>query len=176
MTGEERRILLQRIRRRIAEHNDIVYMQAEQHEKDCAGDCKVCQAEARYIDEELRRKAKLGEEVRLSSVLNELLFDEDLASDACMNADNERDPKLSNIQSVNNKQADDKNNTVGIEELNLAVHLESTVRKYGINNTDELYDVLKDDPVSMKKKLRGGYKYLVEKLKELGYEITAEMG
>ncbi len=176
MTGEERRILLQRIRRRIAEYNDIVYMQAEQHEKNCTGDCKVCQAEARYIDEELRRKAKLGEEVRLSSVLNELLFDEDLTTDACMNDDNERSTKPNNLQSVDNKQADDKNNAVDIEDLNLAVHLESTVRKYGINNTDELYDVLKCDPVSMKKKLRGGYKYLVEKLKELGYEITAEMG
>lgn len=192
MNGEERRRWLQRIRRRVAEHNDIVYMQAEQHEKNCAGDCRVCQAEARYIDQELRRKAKLGDEVRLASILSELLMDVDLTIGVCGKSEENRKPQPSiiYIQSVNkNETVSDrvdsqestekrtkKKGTLSIEEMNLTVHLDSTLKKFGIRNTDDLYVMLKGDSINMKKKLRGGYRYLVERLKELGYEITEEMG
>lgn len=211
MTGEERRKWLQRIRRRIAEHNDIIYMQSEQHEKDCAGDCRVCQAEARYIDAELSRKAKLGDEVRLSAILSELLMDVDLTLGVRdRDADDSRPkPSIIYIQSVSGKneekpspdntasqQPDLKNDkrvlpdgnkrggslphkskkgATSIDDLNLTIHLDSAVKRYGIDNTDELYTMLKNDSVNMKKKLRGGYRYLVERLKELGYEITEEM-
>lgn len=183
MTGEERRRWLQRIRRRIAEHNNIVYMQAENHDRDCGGDCKVCQAEARYIDSELRRKAKMGEEVKLSSILSELLMDVDLTIGVCGRNDTEIKPQPSiiYIQSVSeppkkNISSSDKKESVMIEELDLTVHLDSALRTYGIRTTDDLYVMLKGDAMNMKKKLRGGYKYLVERLKELGYEITDEMG
>ena len=214
MTGEERRKWLQRIRRRIAEHNDIVYMQSEQHEKDCAGDCRVCQAEARYIDAELRRKAKLGDEVRLSAILSELLMDVDLtigvkdrASDASrpkpsiiyiqsVSGKNDERPSSDNTLAQRQSVKTDKNvipdghkkhkkeeallnkskkGVTSIDDLNLTIHLDSAVQRYGIDNTDELYTMLKNDSVNMKKKLRGGYRYLVERLKELGYEITEEM-
>lgn len=211
MTGEERRKWLQRIRRRIAEHNDIVYMQSEQHEKDCAGDCRVCQAEARYIDVELSRKAKLGEEVRLSVILSELLMDVDLTlgvrdrevddsrpkpsiiyiqsisgkSDVNLSPDNtlsrksDVKPDVSAMVDAHKKEEakshGSKKGATSIDDLNLTIHLDSAVKRYGIDNTDELYTMLKNDSVNMKKKLRGGYRYLVERLKELGYEITEEM-
>ena len=178
MTGEERRKWLQRIRRRIAEHNDIVYMQSEQHEEDCAGDCRVCRAEARYIDGELRRKAKLGDEVKLSSILSELLMDVDLTLGIGGKNDEVVRPKPSiiYIQSVSEKKEETVSTLpVSIDDMNLTIHLDSAIRKYGIDNTDELYSMLKSDAVNMKKKLRGGYRYLVERLKELGYEITEEM-
>ena len=161
MTGEERRKWLQRIRRRIAEYNDIVYMQSEQHEKDCAGDCKVCQAEARYIDSELTRKAKLGGDVKLSSILSEVF--------------NEKSPDENSLPNNDQKTVSKGKNAISIDELELTIHLDSAVRRYGISNTDELYSMLKNDPVNMKKKLRGGYRYLVERLMELGYKITDEM-
>ena len=191
MTGEERRRWLQRIRRRVAENNGIVYMQSEQHDKDCGGDCKACRAEARYIDEELRRKAKLGEEVRLASILSELLMDVDLTIGVQEHDDiNMRHkPSIIYIQSVSGKdnkksnieeqitkvEIDEDKGVMSIEEMNLTVHLDSTLKRYGIRNTDDLYVMLKGDSANMKKKLRGGYRYLVERLKELGYEITDEM-
>lgn len=210
MTGEERRKWLQRIRRRIAENNGIVYMQSEQHDKDCGGDCNACRAEARYIDEELRRKAKMGEEVRLASILSELLMDVDLTIGVRdMNApDNRPKPSIIYIQSVTGKdnatnggnnagvalkdtgkgmdvpdveeqitkvEIDENKGVMSIEEMNLTVHLDSTLKRYGIRNTDDLYVMLKGDAGNMKKKLRGGYKYLVERLRELGYNITEEM-
>ena len=205
MTGEERRKWLQRIRRRIAEHNDIVYMQSEQHETNCAGDCKVCQAEARYIDSELSRKAKLGEEVKLSSILSELLMDVDLTLGIQKNdhLTEKLKPSIIYIQSVSSnediaealerpldksikddpgKKPEKRNGAksgnkrgVSIDELELTIHLESAVRRYGVDNTDELYSLLKEDTVNMKKKLRGGYRFLVEKLEELGYSIPDDM-
>lgn len=186
MTGEERRKWLQRIRRRIADHNDIVYMQSEQHEEDCAGDCRVCQAEARYIDSELRRKAKSGEEIRLSSILSELLMDVELTMGVRKVEDNAGIPKPSiiYIQSVSGKGGEitpgdsalaKKSRNTLIDDMDLTVHLDSAIRRYGIDNTDELYSMLKNDTVNMKKKLRGGYRYLIERLKELGYDITEEM-
>ena len=212
MTGEERRKWLQRIRRRIAEHNDIIYMQSDRHEQDCGGDCKVCQAEARYIDSELRRKAKMGEDIRLSSILSELLMDVDLTIGVCGKDalgnnifDNNKNvkggdigkphPSFIYIQSVTEESGDssfsgdnssnkkdiiqkgNKNKQIMlIEEMNLTIHLDNTLKSYGIRNTDELYVMLKGDSMNMKKKLRGGYKFLIERLKELGYEITEEMG
>ena len=178
MTGEEKRKWLQEIRRKVAGHNDIVYMQSEQHENDCAGDCRVCQAEARYIDAELRRKAKLGDEVKLSSILSELLMDVDLTIGISGKNDELARPKPSiiYIQSVSEKKQEPVSGLpVSIADMELTIHLESAIRKYGIDNTDELYSMLKSDAVNMKKKLRGGYRYLVERLKELGYEITEEM-
>lgn len=170
MTDEERRKWLQRIRRRIAENNGIVYMQSEQHEQDCGGDCKACQAEARYIDGELKRKAQLGEDVRLASILSELLMDVDLTMGVCG-----KDKKTSNKKDIIDKGNKNKQIML-IEELDLTIHLDNALKGYGVGNTDELYLMLKGDSMNMKKKLRGGYKFLVERLKELGYEITEEMG
>ena len=179
MSGEERRKWFQRIRRRIAENNDIVYMQAEQHEKDCAGDCKMCRAEARYIDGELRRKAKQGEDVRLSSILSELLMDVDLTMGVCRSdgKDMTAKPSIIYIQSVTSSAAKNAEgaSVLSIDEMELTIHLDSTLRRYGINDTNELYDILKSDASNMKKRLRGGYRYLVDRLEELGYKITEEM-
>ncbi len=177
MTGEEKRKWLQEIRRKVAGHNDIVYMQSEQHEEGCEGNCKVCQAEARYIDAELVRKARLGEDVKLSSILSEILIDaipeyrkEDVLKRSVKDITDDNKHSKDNISNSTNG-----GKAVPIDELNLAVHLDSTVRRYGIGDTDELYYLLKDDSVNMKKKLRGGYRYLVELLKEFGYEITEDM-
>ena len=177
MTGEEKRKWLQEIRRKVAGHNDIVYMQSEQHEEGCEGNCKVCQAEARYIDAELVRKARLGEDVKLSSILSEILIDaipeyrkEDVLKRSVKDITDDNKHSNDNISKSTNG-----GKSVPIDELNLAVHLDSTVRRYGIGDTDELYYLLKDDSVNMKKKLRGGYRYLVELLKEFGYEITEDM-
>ena len=85
-------------------------------------------------------------------------------------------PSIIYIQSVSEKKQEPVSGLpVSIADMELTIHLESAIRKYGIDNTDELYSMLKSDAVNMKKKLRGGYRYLVERLKELGYEITEEM-
>ena len=69
MTGKEKCEMLREIRRQIAESNDIVYLSAEcHHTGDCAGTCPLCDAEIRYLDDEINRKMENGERVTLSGL------------------------------------------------------------------------------------------------------------
>ena len=69
MTGKEKCELLREIRRQIAESNDIVYLSAEcHHTGDCAGTCPLCDAEIRYLDDEINRKIENGERVTVSGL------------------------------------------------------------------------------------------------------------
>ena len=69
MTGKEKCEMLREIRRQIAESNDIVYLSAEcHHTGDCAGTCPLCDAEIRYLDDEINRKMENGERVTLSGI------------------------------------------------------------------------------------------------------------
>ena len=174
MSGSERRQLLQRIRKEIAEKNGIVYMQSEEHDDNCAGDCRVCRAEARYIDSELSYLAKQGKDIKLASILGDLIVveKETVLEKEIVDCKGKTVEK----EIIDKKEMDQGDGSMLIDELELTIHLDNALRSYGINTTDELYAMLKGDSMNMKKKLRGGYKYLVGKLKELGYEITKEMG
>lgn len=69
MTGKEKCEMLREIRRQIAESNDIVYLSAEcHHTGDCAGTCPLCDAEIRYLDDEINRKIENDERVTLSGI------------------------------------------------------------------------------------------------------------
>jgi len=61
MRGKEKCKALKEIRKQIAENNDIEYAVSEcTHQGDCKGTCPKCEAELRYLERELARKAKLG--------------------------------------------------------------------------------------------------------------------
>ena len=52
------------IRKQIADANDIKYAPKEcHHEGDCAGTCPACEAEVRYLENELSMRQKLGKAV-----------------------------------------------------------------------------------------------------------------
>ena len=70
MTGKERCALLKQIRKEIAESNGIVYLTSEcsYEGDDCEGTCSLCEAEVRYIDFELNRKAEAGEKFSLAGI------------------------------------------------------------------------------------------------------------
>ena len=60
MTGKEKCEQLRRLRRTVAENNGIEYNPEEcTYEGDCKGYCKKCDDEARYIEEELKRREKI---------------------------------------------------------------------------------------------------------------------
>nr|MCR5114780.1 energy transducer TonB [Bacteroidales bacterium] len=53
--------ILKDIRKQIAEKNDIAFVTSEcRHQGDCAGTCPACEAEVRYLEQELRRRQQLG--------------------------------------------------------------------------------------------------------------------
>lgn len=64
--GKRKCELLKQIRREIAEANGIVYLTAEcTHKGPCKGTCPMCDAEIKYLENELNEKAARGEKIRL---------------------------------------------------------------------------------------------------------------
>ena len=53
--------ILKEIRKQIAKENDIVFVTSEcKYQGDCLGTCPACEAEVRYLEEELRKRKQLG--------------------------------------------------------------------------------------------------------------------
>ena len=61
--------ILKEIRRQIAEANDIEYIVEEcQYKGDCLGTCPKCEAEVRYLEQQLHQRQLLGKAVVLAGV------------------------------------------------------------------------------------------------------------
>lgn len=61
--------ILKEIRRQIAEANDIEYVVEEcQYKGDCLGTCPKCEAEVRYLEEQLHQRQLLGKAAMIAGV------------------------------------------------------------------------------------------------------------
>lgn len=61
--------ILKEIRRQIAEANDIEFVTSEcKFQGDCLGTCPKCEAEMRYLEEQLERRRMLGKAVLLAGI------------------------------------------------------------------------------------------------------------
>ena len=66
MTNQEKRELLRDLRRNLAELNDITALSSTRPcAEDCAGTCSSCEAELRWLETELNRRAAQGKPIRL---------------------------------------------------------------------------------------------------------------
>ena len=69
MKGKKRCKILKEIRRQIAQNNDIEFITSEcKHQGDCLGTCPKCEAEVRYLERELEKRAKLGKAVAVAGL------------------------------------------------------------------------------------------------------------
>lgn len=69
MKGKAKCKLLKDIRRKIAEKNDIEYVTSEcKYQGDCSGTCPKCEAEVRYLEEELRKRQNIGKAVAVAGI------------------------------------------------------------------------------------------------------------
>ena len=69
MNGKSKCKILKQIRQQIAAENDIAYVVSEcKHQGDCLGTCPKCEAEVRYLEEELRKKQLMGKKVAVAGV------------------------------------------------------------------------------------------------------------
>lgn len=69
MNGKEKCKLLREIRKEIAKANDIIYLTADcTYEGDCKGTCPKCDAEIKYLENELNEKTARGEKISLSGL------------------------------------------------------------------------------------------------------------
>ena len=61
--------ILKEIRRQIAEANDIEYVVEEcQYKGDCLGTCPKCEAEVRYLEQQLHQRQLLGKAVMVAGI------------------------------------------------------------------------------------------------------------
>ena len=69
--GKQTCKILKEIRRQIAEANDIEFITSEcQHQGDCLGTCPKCEAEVRYLEQQLERKRRVGKAIALFGSIN----------------------------------------------------------------------------------------------------------
>ena len=110
--GKQTCRILKEIRRQIAEVNDIEFITSEcQYQGDCRGTCPKCEAEVRYLEQQLERKRMAGKAIKVLGIS---------AGVMTMNAQN------SNIDSIQKQSLTDI-----IEIISTEVS--------GTNNTDSLF-------------------------------------
>ena len=69
MKGKNKCKILKEIRQRIADENDIPYVTREcSYQGDCKGSCPKCEAELRYLEQELEKRRSLGKTVAVAAV------------------------------------------------------------------------------------------------------------
>ncbi len=69
MKGKKKCKILKEIRKEIAKQNDIAYVTSEcKHQGDCRGTCPKCEAEVRYLEEELKKRSLAGKKVAVAGV------------------------------------------------------------------------------------------------------------
>ena len=69
MNGKSKCKLLKEIRQQIAQSNDIDYVTSEcKFQGECTGTCPKCEAEVRYLEQELSKRRQLGKSVAVAGV------------------------------------------------------------------------------------------------------------
>ena len=69
MNGKSKCKILKEIRSQIAAENDIAYVVSEcRYQGDCSGTCPKCEAEVRYLENELRKRQLAGKKVAVAGV------------------------------------------------------------------------------------------------------------
>lgn len=68
--GKKKCKILKQIRQEIAKANDIEFITSEcRHKGDCAGTCPKCEAELRYLEEELERRRMSGKRIAVAGIV-----------------------------------------------------------------------------------------------------------
>lgn len=74
MSGKSKCKILKDIRRQIAQENDIEYVTSEfKHQGDCSGTCPKCEAELRYLEQELEKRQKAGKAIAVAGIAAALI-------------------------------------------------------------------------------------------------------
>ena len=69
MNGKSKCKILKDIRKKIAEENDIDYVTSEcKYQGECSGTCPKCEAELRYLENELTKRKNLGKTVAVAGI------------------------------------------------------------------------------------------------------------
>ena len=202
MTGKEKCNLLKEIRRELAESNGIVYLTSEcTQEGDCKGTCPKCDAEVRYLDAELNRKAARGEAISVSGLsletYNAFQGNSRFSSlSGCEAGAEEFDvmgeyipeeidgelqilPEEDKIIEMGHLQANDTENyekyfQFTIEEMDFTIRTCTLLKGLGINTLEELVDMTEKDFIRAQRFGRKSIEEIKEKLAMIGLKLKIE--
>lgn len=69
MKGKSKCKILKDIRKQIAKENDIEFITSEcKYQGDCLGTCPKCEAEVRYLEEELKKRKSAGKKIAVAGI------------------------------------------------------------------------------------------------------------
>lgn len=69
MNGKSKCKILKDIRRQIAADNDIAFVTSDcKYQGECSGTCPKCEAEVRYLEQELAKRQKAGKAVAVAGI------------------------------------------------------------------------------------------------------------
>ena len=69
MNGKSKCKILKEIRREIARNNDIAFITSEcTYQGDCTGTCPKCEAELRYLEQELKKRQAAGKAIAVAGI------------------------------------------------------------------------------------------------------------
>ena len=69
MRGKNKCKILKEIRQKIADENDIPYVTREcTYQGACSGTCPKCEAELRYLEQELEKRRRMGKAVAVAAI------------------------------------------------------------------------------------------------------------
>lgn len=75
MNGKNKCKILKDIRRQIAQDNDIDYVTSEcKYQGDCSGTCPKCEAEVRYLEQELAKRQAAGKAIAVAGIAATLVI------------------------------------------------------------------------------------------------------
>lgn len=75
MLGKQKCRMLKEIRQRIADENDIPYVTREcRFQGECRGTCPRCEAELKYLEQQLALRASLGKRVTVAALCAGMTF------------------------------------------------------------------------------------------------------
>lgn len=109
MNGKSKCKILKDIRRQIAKENNIDLVISEcKYQGDCSGTCPKCEAEVRYLEQELRKRQLAGKAIAVAGIAAALV----VSSVGCVSSQTGGDP-LPQTSSTRTEPAKDELPTPG---------------------------------------------------------------
>ena len=163
MTAKEQRTLLKELRRRIALKNGIIPLTSQQPcSEDCCGNCPACQAEVRYLDSELNRKAAAGEEITLFGVTLDGLGESNAA------------PAAAEVVTPVRTASSDDLLDMPLEELGLTLRTRVSLEGHGLTTLRQLLELSLSDCRSVRNMTQEGLDDISYHLGLLGLALKNE--
>lgn len=153
MNGKSKCKILKDIRRQIAQDNDIEFVTSEcKYQGDCSGTCPKCEAEVRYLEQELAKRQAAGKAIAVAGIAAALMVGSVGCGMDTQSTDGDIEPPASTSQ-TDPTQTDPTHTPPGGDELagEPAVYPDSTEPTYEITAgvlappTDDI-DPEEDDP------------------------------